>query len=122
MKFKGYESTDKDLDCPNIADQFSYNNEYAKLNYPIALATAQELSLTETTNDKLSNGYWTMTPSEFNNKSSLIKVFDENNNNDSIKANTQLALRPVITLKENTEFDDGDGSTTNPYHINVGEE
>ena len=63
-----------------------------------------------------------MTPNEFNNKNSLMKAFDENNNNESIKANSQLALRPVITLKENTEFDDGDGSTTNPYHINVGEE
>ena len=63
-----------------------------------------------------------MTPSEFNNKSALMKVFDEKNNYDSNKTNTSLALRPVVTLKENTEFDDGDGTTINPYHINVGEE
>ena len=122
LKYKGYELKEKDLDCPNITDQFSYNNEYAKLNYPIALATAQELALTKTNQSEISNSYWTMTPSEFNNKSALMKVFDEKNNYDSNKTNTSLALRPVVTLKENTEFDDGDGTTINPYHINVGEE
>ena len=122
LKYKGYDNNDS-LNCQNITDQFSYKNEYAKLNYPIGLATSQELLLSKISEDKLtSNGYWTMTPFEFNNNAALMRVVDDDNNNDSIKTNTALSLRPVITLKENTEFDDGDGSTASPYHINVGEE
>ena len=47
LKFKGYESKENNLSCENITDQFSYKNEYAKLNYPIGLATSQELSLSK---------------------------------------------------------------------------
>lgn len=123
LKFKGYNLENNSLDCPSVTDQFSYNNDYAKLNYPIGLATAEELALTGIAENKPStNKFWTMTPSEVNNSSALIKTANENSLDEQIKVNSQLALRPVITLKENTEFDDGDGSTTNPYHINVEEE
>lgn len=123
LKFKGNDMTSNNLDCENITDQFSYNNEYAKLNYPIGLATSQELSLSSKQQSELfTNSYWTMTPSEINNINSMIKVFDENNNNGEMNTHSTLSIRPVITLKENAEFDDGDGSTMNPYHINVGEE
>ena len=63
-----------------------------------------------------------MTPNEFDYTSSYIRTFGTNAATATSKVNQPLAIRPVITLKYGTEFDDGDGSTTSPYHINIGGE
>ena len=122
LKFKANESNENSLACSEITDQFSYKNDYAKLTYPIALATAQELILDGTSKENIEDEYWTMTPNEFDYTSSYIRTFGTNAATATSKVNQPLAIRPVITLKYGTEFDDGDGSTTSPYHINIGEE
>lgn len=122
LKFKMNESDEKSLACSEITDQFSYKNDYAKLTYPIALATSEELVLSGTSSQNIENEYWTMTPNEFDYKNSYIKTFGTNGASATSKVNQEQAIRPVITLKYGTEFDDGDGSTTSPYHINIGEE
>lgn len=57
-----------------------------------------------------SNNYWTMTPASF---SSAAKMLTLENTNVSYSE----GIRPVITLKSNTIFDDGNGTLAEPYNI-----
>ena len=122
LKFKVNELVENSLACTEITDQFSYKNEYAKLSYPIALATQEELTLAGNEETITENEYWTMTPNEFDYKTAYMGTSGDNNYIGKMKVNSKLSIRPVITLKYGTEFDDGDGTKTNPYHINTGEE
>ena len=58
MQFKNYSST-TNLACPNETDQFAVSNNKAKLTYPVALATHEELYTL--TNNNSSTYYSTLT-------------------------------------------------------------
>ena len=127
--------------CSNNYDAFSFTNVYAKLDYPVGLITADELAyLGITANstgtvdspytwvNKNSNGdnaadiwWWTMTPngySNYNKQSSMRVAYRGGKIGASTVTNTEIgAVRPVISIKENTVYKSGDGSATNPYEI-----
>ena len=96
------------LDCTNITDKFSMNNNKAKLKYPVGLLTKGK--------------YWTATP--------LIAYFSMRIRPEYIVAlpysytssrgtTEESGVRPVISLKPGTKYSSGDGSMANPYVIKV---
>ncbi len=113
--------------CPNKTDNFSVGNSKAKLDYPVGLLTADEAvlgGLNENNNvsstSYLRTGgiYWTMTPN--NTLSSNSFVYYVNNGIDSQNnlATNSYGIRPVISLKLGTIFEDGgNGTPTNPYIV-----
>ena len=126
--------------CNNTKDSFSVNNTEAKLTYPVALMTADEIAFaggkchTETKSyfsqnslDTNSTNYirwWTMTPTH-QTKTIKVKVYDvisistygNNVLNDDNDSDYLYAVRPVISIKENAIYKSGDGSSSNPYEI-----
>ena len=129
--------------CDNIKDAFSVNNIEAKLDYPIALMTADEVayaggvngkSVLDTTyiwfmNNNKEYEFVTMTPNRF-----ISSLFDdvlrveimvwsgnflqEGSGLSSIsEVSMDFNVRPVISLSSHVEYLSGDGSPENPYEI-----
>ena len=128
--------------CSDSYDAFSYSNINAKLRFPIALMTADELMYlgfvfnqdspsannTYAWVNRNSNGdnvlnywWWTMSPSYYNvwYKMPVVRVtYTGGTVGSSTITNTQLgAVRPVISLKGNNIWKSGDGSAEHPYII-----
>ena len=117
------------LTCENI-DKFSVSSyiENAKLTYPIALLTSDEVSLAggrhsyKNENFYLrTNNYWfTMTPSYFDRDSAsafMWGVSPDGVLNNWSNVNNTIGVRAVINLKSETLISQGDGTKENPYHI-----
>ena len=106
-----------DLKCENPTDQFSTNNELAKIKYPIGLATKSEMNLLN--NDilrKTNQTYWLSSPYSYKTTAEQYQIKEDGKieYKDLIQ---NSGIRPVISLKENIEFSEGDGSTEMPYII-----
>ena len=132
---KLYNNNKPSYDCANVSDKFSVNNASAKLTYPIALMTADEIVYAGgTTSTAIAEPYswfiknsndtevvdktwWTMSPARFNNNK--IQVYQWHYSNKRLVYNVVLSLgvRPVISLKGNNKWKSGDGSASNPYEI-----
>ena len=121
------------LKCMQDSDKFKLSNENAKLDYPIALITADEVALaggrgyymgaySPNSSYYLYNGqiYWTMTPSYFYNGTSNSRVWDilENGSLSSWRSvDFSSGVRPVINLRSDVQITKGDGTALNPYVI-----
>ena len=128
-------------DCTNTKDAFSVNNTEAKLKYPIALMTADEISYaggvySENADD--ASKIWIDTNSNFNYYNDINKVgfwwvntpYYHYLNDGTIVYSTSNGLlnarsyvishfgvRPVTSLKSCVQWKSGDGSASNPYEI-----
>ncbi len=121
------------LKCMQDSDKFKLSNENAKLDYPIALITADEVALaggrgyymgaySPNSSYYLYNGqiYWTMTPSYFYNGTSNSRVWDilENGSLSSWRSvDFSSGVRPVINLRSDVQITKGDGTALNPYVV-----
>ena len=126
------------FDCPNETDRFMVSNTKAKLDYPVGLLTADEMVLagaagnstnTENTNYYLYpngssvgyNTFFAMTPSHFMYNAGIVgRVynFKETGAISGMIVNYGTILRPVVSLKLGTEYQDGgEGTLANPYVI-----
>lgn len=115
--------------CSNHNDIFTKINDKGnqKLTYPIGTLTADELIIAGTS-FKTGNssffmnygvGIWTMTPSTFtNNEARAVSMSSSGELIESPVTNIYYIL-PVISLKNTTLIDSGDGSKDNPYRIKV---
>ena len=125
--------------CTNIKDAFSGSNSEAKLTYPIGLMTADEVSFaggkmgTSLTSPYAwyylnsaggsitgSTFWWLMSPNRMEGPKSL--VYDVGGSggpgylgNDFVDGGG--AVRPVLSLKSCTQYNTGNGSSSNPYTI-----
>jgi hypothetical protein len=117
-----------DLSCDRIKNQFSTSNEEAQLTYPIGLITMPEIYLANnitgvenntstysTTYTYTGNNTWTMTPSYYGG-TAYIRT-----SSSTYSASSTLYVRPVITLKPGTRYNEGNGSYDSPYVIDVTE-
>ncbi len=131
--FREYDIT-KDLSCENTTDKFSVSNNAAKLTYPIALITAPELNLLYSTNwrtiiyddgrDKLE--FYTLSPALLGNGEPHVRMIE-----GSVSGITYFDyyrtlasvdyVRPAISLIKGTKYSSGDGSTTDPYIVDMSE-
>ena len=126
--------------CTNNKDAFSGNNSEAKLTYPIALMTADEIAYAGGKNATgLSSPYawyylnsaggsitgkaywWLMSPFQYDGYFSLDSVVMDSTVDSGLLSGHILlyanGVRPAISLKTCTLWTSGDGSPSNPYEI-----
>ena len=116
------------LECTNRNDSFTVNsmNGNGALTYPVAMLTADELTLAGT---GWSNGYirrasylnttayWTLSPYGFySSRSNMLGTYALGMQNDIVNS-SEKGLRPSISLAPGTAIAEGNGSSTAPYEI-----
>ena len=127
-------------DCANSKDAFSGSNSEAKLTYPIALMTADEITYAGGyTYTPLSSPYawyysnsvgesitgsiwwWLLSPNSWDGEGGarLLSVGGSTLHGSLIdlSVNSGPNVRPVISLKGNLGYKSGNGSPENPYEI-----
>ena len=116
------------LKCAQDNDKFKVSNVSAKLDYPVALITADEMAMaggvfnTSNTNYYLYNGQyqWSLSPGNFDTYRSLADVWAVNPSgslNPWDYVGNSFGVRPVINLRTDTQITKGDGSSLNPYVV-----
>ena len=121
------------LKCSQDNDKFKMSNESAKLNYPVALITADEVAMaggrayyngaySPNSNYYLYNGnyFWTLSPSNSDSNTSSARVWSVMPSGGLYPwhhVTNSFGVRPVINLKANTLITKGDGSSLNPFVI-----
>lgn len=118
LQFKEYNVT-SDLSCANITDQFSTQNEKAKLTYPVGLMTSPEMNLLGNSElRRTGQYYWLASPFYFN---SSIAVGSGVTSSGSLNVNYGVyvanGVRPAVSLKPGTEYSSGNGSMESPYVV-----
>lgn len=118
--YKNYNSAYASLACPKNNDKFTVSSSTGngKLTYPVGLLTLPEVNLSAYGVDHyLSDGLetWLLSPSNYGSYAVIrtIRISDIRYNSPE----NSLGVRPVISLKPDTEFTEGDGSFTSPYVI-----
>ena len=123
-------------DCTNIKDVFSVNNAEAKLKYPIALMTADEIAyaggvayedspMWYYTNSSLESstgmlGWWSLSPVRLSGKTAHswgVSGSDSPGYLDFNMVDTSFGARPAVSLKTCVQWKSGNGSATSPYEI-----
>ena len=116
------------LKCAQESDKFKVSNASAKLEYPVALITADEMAMAgglmnhENNKFYLYNGisYYTMSPSYFIPSSTVSVVSNVRENGDLtpyFDVRFVYGVRPVINLKPDVTILSGDGTSIAPYVI-----
>ena len=121
------------LKCSGDNDKFKMSNESAKLNYPVALITADEVAMaggrayyngsySPNSNYYLYNGnyFWTLSPSYFSSGHSSAYVWPVMPSGSLTPWNgvtNSFGVRPVINLRADVQITKGDGSSLNPFVI-----
>ena len=124
-------------DCANSKDAFSGNNNEAKLKYPIALMTADEIAYAggvavqnapmwyytnSAYNSIISSSlWWNFSPNYYYKTVYVWGVFGAINPGymRSFNVDSVAEVRPVVSLKSCTVYKSGDGSVENPYEIEM---
>ena len=128
-----YDSKKPSLKCSQNNDKFKMSNESAKLDYPVALITADEVALaggrgyynggeSPNSNYYLYNGkyFWTLSPSRFASNYSLADVWLVMPSGSLYPwryVAHSFGVRPVINLRADVQITKGDGSSLNPFVI-----
>ncbi len=120
------------LICPKTNDKYTVSTSNignGVLRNPVGLITADEVAMagavwgSSNSSYYLYTGqaYWTMSPHNFNG--SYAYVFDVYSNGNMFNGNVSGAygVRPVVSLKSDITFSDGDGSYDTPWVVGTGE-
>ncbi len=113
--FNSYESPNGSspyLNCPLAVNSYSTENPVARLNYKIGGLTLSEYQYSYTV-IHYSNTFWTITHSIVTSPG-IYGIFVNTN-----CSNSNMYVRPVISLKPGTLYVAGDGSKSNPYIISI---
>jgi len=121
------------LDCANKNDRFTVNEKMngradgnAALTYPVALLTADELTLAGqgykgyNANNYLNNGesWWSMSPMYFVENVAFVLRNNPSGVLGYISVDGTIGVRPVVSLQHSTEISEtGDGSVNNPFVV-----
>ena len=116
------------LKCAQANDKFKVANASAKLDYPVALITADELAMaggvvdTANTNYYLYNGHhqWSLSPGHFDpyySTATAWYVRPSGSLSPWRGVDDSFGVRPVINLKADTLITKGDGTALNPFKI-----
>ena len=118
LLFKNNVST-TNLACPNKTDQFAVGNNSAKLTYPVALISKEEMNNIEDNSliTEESSMYWLLSPSCFGEKSTQQGAIYGDGRIHANDGNNMDGVRPAITLKNDILISSGTGSETDPWVI-----
>ena len=117
------------IDCKDEDDMFTTTNPKAKLKYPVALPSTQDIGLLGSDSARKSGGdYWTMSPDHYysNNDTyydgAYVEYVGSNGRVepsavDKKKITTKNGVRPLVSLKPNTKFYKGTGTKDDPYMV-----
>ena len=119
------------LSCKQESDKFSLSNSSAKLDYPVGLITADEVSLGGGVYGFPNSGYylytggyyWTMSPSYFPSRGVLSHVWDVLSSGYLHPwhwVTLLVGARPVVNLKADVTISGGDGTAVNPFVVETG--
>lgn len=118
LKFSNY-STTTNLSCTKDTDKFSVGNSNAELNYPVGLATAPEMNIiTNATLRTTGQIFWLVSPRYFYDRNARGRSVSSSGSVSYYAVSDPYGARPVIVLKDGTEFISGSGSLSSPYIIN----
>ena len=140
-----YKNNQPTYNCTNISDAFSVNNVNAKLDYPIALMTADEMiysgdsyegyfdsasyswyKANSSGESVTGSNHWHSISPEFSSNSygiynnvilAIGAPFESGTIRITKRVSTLHVVRPVISLKSCVKYSSGDGSPSNPYEI-----
>ena len=121
------------LKCSGDNDKFKMSNESAKLNYPVALITADEVAMaggrayyngaySPNSNYYLYNGkyFWTLSPTYFDSGYSVARVWIVMTSGSLYlwdNVTHSIGVRQVINLRADTLITRGDGSALSPFVV-----
>ena len=123
--------------CTNSKDAFSGSNSEAKLTYPIALATIDELMYaggkygtnlsspyawyyTNSNGESITGNqsWWLLSPYGWYNELSRMWLSGDSDYPGYLGTHTfASAVRPVTSIKSDVLYSKGNGSPENPYEI-----
>ncbi len=128
-----YDNKKPSLKCSQNNDKFKMSNESAKLDYPVGLILADEVTLaggrsyyngaySPNSNYYLYNGkyFWTLSPFNFSSSYSdadVWSVMPSGSLDPWRGVESPIGVRPVINLRADTAITKGDGTSLNPYSI-----
>ena len=128
-------SANPSYNCSDIRDAFSVDNTSAKLDYPVSLMTADEITfaggvtsqkmstpyawfISNSTGSQVSTIWWSLSPIGWEGSYARVWYWHSGGlylyNSPVYKYN---AVRPAISLKSCTKYSSGDGTPENPYTI-----
>ena len=131
--YKGYNSIkgipsfmcEQSIDRYTLSTVMGGTNEHTNaLDYAIGLPTVDEIvfaggAYKKTNNDyylRTGNSYWTMTPAAFtDSKSKMYYVKDDGSIDVTSSITTNIAVRPVISIDQDTLVKKGVGTEDEPY-------
>ena len=111
------------LYCKDENDRFAVSNMRATLDYPVGLITKEELGLLN--NDllrKTGSSYATLSPIFFKTTTAYVSYVDATGSVSSGSTNSEMGLRPVISLKKGIVYSGGNGSVDSPYIVNISDQ
>ena len=121
--------------CSNKNDAFTVDDTTkgnGALDHPIALLTADELTMAGSGNPGYSNqsylytnqAWWSMSPNFFNGDYFRYDRYNayefyiySSGSLNSVHVNNPLGVRPAVSLAPGTSFASGDGSSDTPYKV-----
>jgi uncharacterized repeat protein (TIGR02543 family) len=118
------------LTCTIKTDKFAVGNTSAKLKYPVGLITFDEayLATDGSTESWLGTGvpYWTMTPAHWSFQSLDMDTLTVSSSGyigetQSYRSDNDYkrGIRPVVSLKHAATYSTGDGTSEQPYVIDL---
>ncbi|MEG2457720.1 MAG: hypothetical protein RSB41_02385, partial [Bacilli bacterium] len=127
-RYRLYSNKRPDYRCSQANDQFTTTTATKgnkKLTYPVGLITADETSfaggVVEAKNSNFylytNQSYYTFTPYGFSSKEPDVLYLALDGTLSRIYVNYVRGVRPVVSLKSNTEVLKGNGTTSSPYEI-----
>ena len=140
--YERIENKQPTYNCTNLSDAFSVNNTSAKLDFPIALMTADEVAFaggeyntsltapyawyyTNANGESITGDRWWWTLSPYSARGDDWKIFLVLTPAASSRPGAletchncgDYPVRPSVSLKSCIKYNTGDGSATNPYTI-----
>ncbi len=139
FNFKTYERLEINktptYDCTNSKDAFSVNNPEAKLKYPVAIMSVDEVAFAGGINNKTipmwyfingnfefyhgNAGFLVMSARRYASDLEWVDIYSVNITSwlSGMTADSWAFIRPAVSLKSCVQWKSGDGSASNPYEI-----
>ena len=108
------------LACQNETDRFSTSNPKAKLKYPVGMLTIAESYQFQLASITRKGRWWTLDPyffGAYQSGNSIILYMMLSSISYSAPGSSAGGLRPVVSLKNDVTYSQGDGSRDNPYIV-----